>query len=84
MIAEALKEAADEMYDDDKIDSAARSYFFTGSMAYGEGWPFHQHHMHFSWDWESGYEGRQVVPDGCLAGPSVADSYSRPRARAKK
>ena len=24
-------------------------------LAYGDGWPFHQHHLHFSWDWESGW-----------------------------
>jgi hypothetical protein len=24
-------------------------------LAYGDGWPFHQHHLHFSWDWEDGW-----------------------------
>ncbi len=83
-IADALQEAANEMRDDGKIDDAARSYFFTGAMAYGDGWPFHQHHMHFSWDWESGYEGREATPDGCMAGPNVADNYRRPQVQAKK
>jgi len=84
MIASALQDAADQMHDDGKINSAARSYFFNGAMAYGEGWPFHQHHMHFSWDWESGYEGREVIPDGCLAGPEVSERYRRPRLQAAR
>jgi hypothetical protein len=24
-------------------------------LAWGDGWPFHQHHLHFSWDWEDGW-----------------------------
>ena len=84
MIAEALKEAANEMHDDGKIDSSARSYFFNGSMAYGDGWPFHQHHMHFSWNWESGYEGREAAHEGCMSGPNVAADYQRPRTQLKR
>ena len=84
MIADALKEAANEMFDDGKIDSSARSYFFTGAMAYGDGWPFHQHHMHFSWNWEAGYEGRQASHEGCMTGPAVAENYRRPRAQKKR
>ena len=76
MIADALQETANEMFDDDKIDSSARSYFFTGAMAHGDGWPFHQHHMHFSWDWEDGYEGRSVdAPEGCII-DEVRDPYA--------
>ena len=33
-------------------------------LAYGDGWPFHQHHMHFSWDWENGWYDHQEEP-GC-------------------
>ena len=33
-------------------------------LAYGDGWPFHQHHLHFSWDWENGWtsEDRSAPP----------------------
>jgi hypothetical protein len=72
------------MHDDGKIDSSARSYFFNGSMAYGDGWPFHQHHMHFSWNWESGYEGREAAHEGCMSGPNVAADYQRPRTQLKR
>ncbi|MBJ95994.1 MAG: hypothetical protein CMP23_16140 [Rickettsiales bacterium] len=84
MIADVLKETANEMHDEGKIDEAARSYFFTGQMAYGDGWPFHQHHMHFSWQWESGYEGREAHHSGCMSGPDVAPDYRQPRTQARR
>jgi len=39
---------------------------FDWYLASGDGWPFHHHHLHFSWDWEDGYQGREVIPDGCV------------------
>ena len=39
---------------------------FSSHLAHGDGWPFHHHHLHFSWNWESGFEGRETQPEGCI------------------
>jgi len=39
----------------DKLLSAADVQNMKSYLAYGDGWPFHQHHLHFSWDWEDGW-----------------------------
>jgi hypothetical protein len=39
-------------------------------MAYGSGWPFHHHHMHFSWVWEGSWE-RDLQVDGCMVAEPV-------------
>ena len=44
---------------------------FNSRLAYGDGWPFHHHHLHFSWNWESGWEGRDEQPKGCIHPDSV-------------
>ncbi|HCP46494.1 MAG TPA: hypothetical protein DIU15_10645 [Deltaproteobacteria bacterium] len=77
-IASALKDEADSMEDDGVISTADRNFFFSNQLAYGDGWPFHQHHMHLSWQWESGHQGREVPVDGCMTGPDVP-LYERPR-----
>jgi len=64
LIAAQLEDAADTLRADDLLDSTdvsnLRQY-----MAYGDGWPFHHHHLHFSWDWEDGHEPESDVR-GCL------------------
>jgi hypothetical protein len=34
-------------------------------LAYGEGWPFHQHHLHFSWNWEKGWSAEDQEEAPC-------------------
>jgi hypothetical protein len=49
-------------------------------LAYGSGWPFHQHHMHFSWEWEDAYEGRtQHRLEGCQIEPTTIGGQTSPR-----
>jgi len=82
-IAAALKDEADTMEDDGVITTSDRNFFFSGQLAYGDGWPFHQHHMHLSWSWESGHEGRDIPVEGCMAGPDIP-LYARPQVEAAK
>lgn len=69
-VAELVSEKAWEMRDDDLISNTQRG-LVQGLMAYGDGWPFHHHHIHLSWDWEDGFEGRSEAPDGCMIGPDL-------------
>lgn len=69
VIAEDVQDAAERLYDDGEIDEDVRSMFYS-LIAYGDGWPFHQHHMHLSWEWEGGHE-RALAPEGCLVGPTL-------------
>jgi hypothetical protein len=64
-VADKVLPMAWEMEDDGLISQSIRS-LFQSRLAYGEGWPFHHHHLHFSWNWESGFEGRDAQPEGCL------------------
>ena len=72
-IAAALFDAADDLKDSGKITTAQRNKF-DSDMAYGDGWPFHHHHLHFSWDWEDGYKsaGPASIPDGCMVDGALA------------
>ena len=36
------------------IISGSQRQSLNAYLAYGDGWPFHHHHLHFSWDWEDG------------------------------
>ena len=69
LIAPLLRDAADDLLNDGLITDAQHAGFWT-MMAFGDGWPFHHHHMHFSWVWEGGWEGRDDV-EGCLVGPGL-------------
>ena len=66
MIATQLKDAAQDLRDEGLLRYRDVQRMDT-YLAYGSGWPFHQHHMHFSWAWESGWEGESSEP-GCLVG----------------
>jgi hypothetical protein len=46
-------------------------------LAYGDGWPFHQHHLHFSWDWEDGWFD-SASNKGCAL-PAVLDPPAKLR-----
>jgi len=70
-IASALRPAATALRDEGLMTDAAHGKFWS-HLASGDGWPFHQHHMHVSWAWESGWEGRDT-PEGCL----LHDAYAR-------
>jgi hypothetical protein len=54
LIYPELMDAAEELRGEGLLSfgdvQKMRSY-----LAYGDGWPFHQHHLHFSWDWENGW-----------------------------
>jgi len=69
-VAELVEPRAYEMEDEGLITNTERQKV-VGLMAYGSGWPFHHHHIHLSWNWESGFEGRSDIPDGCMVGPSA-------------
>ena len=69
MIKTAMVAELAGLEDDGLITSSQRSSF-TYKLASGDGWPFHQHHMHFSWSWEVGYE-RDAAPQGCMVGPGL-------------
>ena len=70
-IATAVFDAADELYWDEVITwDDTRN--LDGYLAYGSGWPFHHHHLHFSWDWESGHElASSAAVDGCMVGEEL-------------
>ena len=65
-IAEDVLDAAADLRTEGLLRSSDISNLGT-YMAYGEGGPFHHHHMHFSWAWESGHSGMSFAPDlgGC-------------------
>ena len=65
-VAELVVPMAYDLEDEGLISEAARQKITYSHLAYGDGWPFHHHHLHFSWQWEDGFEGRSEVPDGCL------------------
>ena len=69
-VADEVIPMAYELEDDGIIDADARSRLI-GYLAYGPGWPFHHHHLHFSWNWEGGFEGREAPVDGCLLQPEL-------------
>jgi len=65
MIASDLFDAADDLRSEGKITANQRS-MMDSYLAYGDGWPFHQHHLHFSWAWESGHSTSDTSNEGCL------------------
>lgn len=69
LIAEAVQEAGDELHDEGEIDDSSWQKLYS-QIASGDGWPFHHHHMHLSWTWESGHE-RSTPPEGCASGPGL-------------
>lgn len=52
-----LQIAAESLKQSGAITNAQR-ISFDNYLGYGEGWPFHQHHLHLSLDWDEGYELR--------------------------
>jgi len=65
-VADEVIPMAYELEEDGLIDSSTRSKLTYSHLAYGDGWPFHHHHLHFSWLWEEGYEGREAPAEGCM------------------
>ena len=66
-VAEDVYEAADDLYDAGLLTSTDVSRI-DSYMAYStDGWPFHHHHMHVSWQWEDGHSGLGIwtPPAGC-------------------
>ncbi len=66
-IASAVFSAATELRQEGLIQSSDVNRL-RNVTAYGSGWPFHQHHMHLSWDWEDGHSGRSEdwLDAGCM------------------
>jgi hypothetical protein len=73
-----LVDAARELFEDGDIDEDSYDKFYD-KLGYGEGWPFHHHHMHVSWTWEDGWEDRSATPppDGCMLGPELPRAARR-------
>jgi len=64
-VASAVKSAAQDLKGEGLLSSSDVSRL-NSYMAYGDGWPFHHHHLHFSWAWESGHADRTAPPpEGC-------------------
>lgn len=70
-VAELVNPRATEMEEEGLITREQRQRV-QGLMAYGDGWPFHHHHIHLSWVWEDGYEERGGAPEGCMSGPNLS------------
>jgi hypothetical protein len=56
MIRTMILDAADDLESEGILNSGAR-FNIDRFLGYGSGWPFHQHHLHLSWDWEDGHQG---------------------------
>lgn len=66
-VAEALEPAADALVDEGLLTAQQAAKVTGAKLAYGDGWPFHHHHLHLSWRWEGGTALRaSPPPDGCL------------------
>ena len=65
MLASDLFDAADDLRSEGKITANQRS-MMDSYLAYGDGWPYHQHPLHFSWTWESGHSTSATSNEGCL------------------
>ncbi len=73
MIAPMLEDAIDDLYEEGLVERKSVNRMGR-NLAYGDGWPFHQHHLHFSWSWEGGnytesFESDAASPQdapGCL------------------
>ena len=76
MIAPMLFDAADDLVSSGQITSGQRNEF-DYNLAYGSGWPFHQHHLHFSWDWEDGWNYTGGPPDGCMLESTILDTNGK-------
>jgi len=78
VVADDVIEAADDLLASGAISQYQRNRF-DSKLAWGSGWPFHHHHLHFSWDWEAGwYSGGSVLPDGCMVEASVVEVTKEP------
>jgi len=75
-VALLVQDEADNLLDEGKITEDSHYELTHNGLAYGDGWPFHHHHLHFSWTFESGFEGRSEHPDGCLVGPELNAEYA--------
>jgi len=75
-IAAAVFDAADDLRSEGLLTSDD-TYRLNRYLAYGDGWPFHHHHLHFSWDWESGHEQRSAPPEGCQLHPLPPPTNTR-------
>ena len=64
LLAPLIEDALKDLKDSGAI--SASSYAKTKSaMAYGDGWPFHHHHIHVSLLWWSQRDDERVQPIGC-------------------
>ncbi|MEE2750104.1 MAG: hypothetical protein VX519_01635 [Myxococcota bacterium] len=68
MIANDLFDAIDDLYDEGIVERKSVNRL-SRYLAYGDGWPFHQHHLHFSWEWEGGHtqDASDHASSGCLS-----------------
>lgn len=67
MLAPLITEAAKKLRDDGAI-TAAQYTSLVNKLAYGDGWPFHHHHMHVSMRW---WGSDAAQPNGLVAFPEL-------------
>ena len=53
-IRDAVEDAAWILVDDGMLEAEDVGHMLD-NLASGEGWPRHHHHLHFSWNWETGW-----------------------------
>jgi len=59
--------------------TATEYYMASNGLAYGDGWPYHHHHIHVSFDWWYGRSGHKPAPIGCgfrMAGDMTWPQYA--------
>ena len=79
LIADAIFDATDDLVDEGVLTNGQKNKI-RNHLAYGDGWPFHHHHLHFSWDWEDGWDGHNDL-SGCahaLEEPAKTDAVLGP------
>ena len=57
VVAEDVFDAAEDLQDEGLLSATDVSNLERYTAYSTEGWPFHHHHMHVSWQWESGHSG---------------------------
>ncbi len=72
VVGEDVMDAADDLYAADVLSTYERNRLHS-KVTWGGGWPFHHHHLHFSWHWEGGWTATEPIPDGCIVEPSVVE-----------
>jgi len=77
LIAPLILEAIDDLKNSGAISSSLATKT-KNSLAYGDGWPFHHHHLHLSFKWWSQRDHEEEPPIGCgfrMPGDGTYEGY---------